>query len=251
MTKIKAVSFDLWDTLVIDDSDEPRRKAQGLRTKKQERRHLLWQTLDAQAPIPKEIVDVAFDVHDASFNKVWHDQHVTWPLAERVDVLLDGIGRTLPTDARAELVEAFAAMEVEIPPDPIDGAVAALANLAERYKLCICSDAVFTPGTGLRKIIEQHGMAPHFSGYVFSDEVPYSKPHRAMFDAVADTLDVGLDEIVHIGDRQHNDIAGPQALGMKGVLFTASRDVDRPGNTADAVCERHADLPEFIDGLAK
>ena len=29
---IKAVTFDLWDTVVHDDSDEPKRKAKGLRT---------------------------------------------------------------------------------------------------------------------------------------------------------------------------------------------------------------------------
>ena len=35
---IKAVTFDLWDTIVYDDSDEARRKAQGLRSKRDERR---------------------------------------------------------------------------------------------------------------------------------------------------------------------------------------------------------------------
>ncbi|GIT27925.1 MAG: hypothetical protein CM1200mP41_39690 [Gammaproteobacteria bacterium] len=31
---IKAVTFDLWDTVIHDDSDEPKRAAQGLRSKK-------------------------------------------------------------------------------------------------------------------------------------------------------------------------------------------------------------------------
>ena len=38
---IKAVTFDLWDTMIHDDSDEAKRKAQGLRSKKTERRHHL------------------------------------------------------------------------------------------------------------------------------------------------------------------------------------------------------------------
>ena len=42
---IKAVTFDLWDTMVHDDSDEPKRAARGLRSKREERRHLLWQAL--------------------------------------------------------------------------------------------------------------------------------------------------------------------------------------------------------------
>ena len=48
--KIKAVTFDLWDTIVHDDSDEPKRKAKGLRSKKAERRHLLWEALNRRPP---------------------------------------------------------------------------------------------------------------------------------------------------------------------------------------------------------
>ena len=35
---IKGVTFDLWDTMVRDESDEPVRAARGLRSKKAERR---------------------------------------------------------------------------------------------------------------------------------------------------------------------------------------------------------------------
>ena len=38
---VKAVTFDFWDTIVIDDSDEPKRAKRGLRSKPDERRHLL------------------------------------------------------------------------------------------------------------------------------------------------------------------------------------------------------------------
>jgi putative hydrolase of the HAD superfamily len=67
---------------------------------------------------------------------------------------------------------------------------------------------------------------------------------------VARTLGVRREEIVHVGDREHNDVKGPHALGMKAVLFVAARAADRAGTTADAVCERHADLPAIIDRLA-
>ncbi len=43
---IRAVTIDLWDTIIDDDSDEPKRKAKGLRTKAEERRHLVWAALD-------------------------------------------------------------------------------------------------------------------------------------------------------------------------------------------------------------
>jgi putative hydrolase of the HAD superfamily len=56
--------------------------------------------------------------------------------------------------------------------------------------------------------------------------------------------------MVHIGDRDHNDVKGPQLLGMKAVLFTATRDHDKATTSADAICERHSDLPAVIDRLA-
>jgi putative hydrolase of the HAD superfamily len=70
-----------------------------------------------------------------------------------------------------------------------------------------------------------------------------------MFATAARQLGVRLDQMIHIGDRQHNDIQGAQALGMKAVLLTASRAVDEPHTTADAVCRHYHDLPAIIDRL--
>ena len=55
--------------------------------------------------------------------------------------------------------------------------------------------------------------------------------------------------MVHIGDRDSNDVKGPQALGMKAVLFTAKRAQDAAITTADAICDNHAALPAAIDSL--
>ena len=247
---IKGITFDLWDTMVRDESDEPKRAARGLRPKKAERRHVLWRALNEIEPIDKARVELAYDVADAAFNRVWHDQFVTWTIAERLRVLLTGLGRALPDAAFARVVRAHEAMEVEISPDPIDGIAEALADLASRYKLCVVSDTIVTPANGLRALLEKHGLKRYFSGFAFSDEVGHSKPHRAMFDAAAKELGVALGELVHIGDRDHNDVKGPQSLGMKAILFTASRAHDKDTTSADAVCERHADLPGIVDRLA-
>ncbi len=247
---IKAVTFDLWDTMIHDDSDEATRKAQGLRSKRAERRHLLWEALNAAEPIGAERVNLAYDVADAAFNRVWHDLFVTWTIEERLRVVLEGIGRALPEAAFAKVVAAHESMEVEIPPDTIDGIEVALADLAQRYKLCVVSDTIVTPGRGLRDLLEGHGLKQYFSGFAFSDEIGHSKPHRAMFDAAADQLDVAMEEMVHIGDRDHNDVKGSQVLGMKAVLFVATRALDKDQTSADAICARHAELPGIVDRLA-
>ena len=92
---IKAVTFDLWDTVIHDDSDEPKRAAQGLRSKKEERRYLLWDALNNDAPITQEEVWLACNTVDAAFNHVWHTQFVTWRVRERLQIVIDGLGRSL------------------------------------------------------------------------------------------------------------------------------------------------------------
>lgn len=247
---IKAVTFDLWDTIVDDDSDEAKRKALGLRSKPLERRHLLWEALNDHEEISQEKVSAAFNVADIAFNKTWKQYFITLPVADRLTMVLKELDRSLPGDELAALSIAIGRMEVDIPPDPIEGIEKALKELSGRYKLCIISDAIVTPGFGLREILEGHGLKKYFDGFAFSDEVGYSKPHPSIFQAAAEQLGVEKEEMIHVGDRDHNDVKGPQALGMRAVLFTATRPDDKGMTSADAICENPADLPGIIDGLA-
>ncbi len=247
---IKAVTFDIWDTIVDDDSDEPKRAAQGLRSKRDERRHLVWEALNTVEAVDLDAVVAAYDVADAAFNVVWKENHINWTVEQRMRVIVGGMGKSLPDNVMAKLVHDTGRMEVDIPPNVIDGVKTAIENLAGRYKLSIVSDAIVTPGSGLREILEKYEVLEYFDGFAFSDEVGHSKPHITMFQSAADQLGVELDEIVHIGDRDHNDIKGPHAIGAKAILFTATRPDDRDITTADAICDDYADLPAIIDALA-
>ncbi len=248
--RIKAVSFDLWDTMIEDESDEPKRKARGLGSKRDDRRRLVHEALDRDEAIAYETVAVAYDVADAAFTKVWKEHHITWALRERLRVLLAGLGRGLPQDEIDRVVEATENMEIDVPPDAVPGVARAIEELAGRYKLCVVSDAIVSPGRVLRRLLDHHGLLGHFSGFVFSDEVGCSKPDPRMFHLAAEQLGVDLREMVHIGDRDPNDVKGPQALGMRAVLFSGIRDVDEATTSANAVCRDHAELPAIIERLA-
>jgi putative hydrolase of the HAD superfamily len=247
---IKAVTFDLWDTIIHDDSDEKRRAEMGLRSKRDERRHLVWEAIQDTRPLDAATVSQAYDVVDSAFNKVWKEHFITWSIEERLSVLLRGLGAELPAARFQDLVEAHEIMEVEIAPDPIEGIKEALEALSTRYKLCIVSDTIVTPGTGLRDLLEKHDLKKFFSGFAFSDEVGHSKPHPSMFESAAAQMGTEYPEMAHIGDRDHNDVKGSQKMGMKAVLFTATRGNDKGMTSADAICESHFDLPVVIDRLS-
>lgn len=247
---IKAVTFDIWDTIVHDDSDEAERKEKGLRSKREERRHQVWEALNAIEAIDLETVSLAYDVAEAGFVVTWKEGHINWTIDQRLRVVLNGLGRSVPGEVFSDLVERHGRMEVDIPPLVIAGVQDAIAELSTRYKLAIVSDAIVTPGSGLRELLDRYGVKQYFGGFAFSDEVGLSKPHRSMFDTAASQLGVGVDELVHIGDRDHNDVKGPHALGSKAILFTGSRPDDKDITTADAICTDYKELPGIVDRLA-
>lgn len=248
---IKAVTFDLWDTVFDDESDEPKRLAKGLLSKPETRHQLLLDALNRHYDISREELDIAYATGNAAFYKVWQEASMTWTNRERLEVVLKGLGKPLPDDELSVLSHAMEQLEVGLPPDILPGVEAAIQTLASRYKLCVISDTIVTSGFGLRDMLAHYDLLKHFSGFAFSDEVGRSKPHAAMFEAAQKQMDVPFDEMVHIGDRDNKDIKGAQALGMKAILYTAKRDVDRYTTSADAVCTSHDDLVGIIDAIGE
>jgi len=246
---IGAVTFDLWDCLFMDDTDEPKRAAAGLPPKPRARRDLVYEYLNRQAPITRETVDLAYGIVDAAFRKVWHDQHVTWSVRERHQVLLDGLGRELPEAEFAELVARHETMELDFRPDPAPGAVETLHVLKERFPLVVVSDTVNSPGTALRDLLKGAGLFECFRACVFSDEVGRSKPAPEMFQAAAAAVGARVEDLVHIGDRPHNDVGGAHGVGARAVLLTVVKQRPLDGHTPDAVCDDYAKLPAILEDL--
>jgi len=246
---IQAVTFDLWDTIIVDDSDEPKRTAKGLLSKYLTRRELVWKFLKKHESINKEEVDASYAATDAAFRKVWYDHNVTWQVDERLEIVLKGVGRTLPQEEMAELVRLHEEMELEIQPDLAPGIVKAIKELHGKYKLGVISDTIFSSGVVLRKLLQANDIEQYFDVFIFSDEMGYSKPDSRVFTAAAKGLGVDITTIVHVGDRNAKDIKGPQGLGAKGIYTTVVNDRGSSETSADAICRDYANLVEVVDSL--
>ncbi|MBL7189451.1 MAG: HAD family hydrolase [Phycisphaerae bacterium] len=246
---IRAITFDLWDTVLIDDSDEPKRAAQGLESKPLERRNLVHQFLERREPVPSEQIDLAYDMVDAAFRQVWYAQNVTWTVRQRLSVLLDGLCRHLPQREFDELVRLHEDMELAVRPDLAVGAAEALQNLHGKYKLGVISDAIFSPGRALRQLLAYYDIRKFFDAFVFSDEIGCAKPDARVFEAAAGDLSVEPGEIVHIGDREPKDIEGPHAIGARAVLCTVVKDRGSKNTKAEAICHDFSDLPAILEKL--
>ncbi len=246
---IGVVTFDLWDCLFCDETDEPKRAAAGRSSKGVERREVLHQYLCKHGAIEKAASDLAFDVANAAFNKVWHDEFVTWTVGERMRVLLAGLGRDIPEPDFSEMVGTMENMELEFRPNPAPGAVEALKALHGKYPLAVISDTVWSPGKNLREFLRGAGMFEYFDHFVFSDENGHSKPHPSVFEAIAEAAGVALGDLVHIGDRPHNDIGGAHAVGARGLLLQVVKQRDLEGHKPDAICGDYAKLPEVLASM--
>lgn len=249
MPRVQAVCFDLWDTVFVDDSDEPKRKALGLPPKAVERRELVHRFLARHAPLERALVDCAYDTADAAFWHAWRNHQVTWTVRERLGIVLAGLRRELPPDELAVLVRHHEEMELRVRPDLAPGVAETLQKLARRYKLAVVSDAIFTPGWALRELLAGYGLRDLFSAFAFSDEIGRSKPALEMFQRAAQEAGCRLTEMVHVGDREHNDVLGAQAAGCRAVLVTVVKDRGSRRTQADAVCRNYAELPAIIAAL--
>jgi putative hydrolase of the HAD superfamily len=246
---IKAITFDLWDTVFIDDSDEPKRKAAGRLPKKEERRQVVLEYAQKHRNVSKELVDSVYDAVDAAYRKVWHDQFVTWTVIERLEIVFTGLGISLPADEMDDIVKLHEEMELEFSPDFIDGVKEAIEELHKSYKLGVISDTIFSPGRVLREILKGEGLLDYFDHFVFSDEIGNSKPKPIVFESACENLGVQASELIHIGDREHNDILGPNKLGIGAVLCTASLDRGSENTEALAIFSDYKKLPAIIKSI--
>ncbi len=245
----RAITFDLWDTLVIDDSDEPERARRGLLSKSDTRRSEFSALVLANKPSLKPAeIDSAFDLAAARFRHWWKVEHHTPPIRDWLAVGLAELDIHDPTGLDA-LAASLGRLEVDIPPQPVPFIHELLQQLKGVVPLGIVSDTINTPADGLRSILRQHGLYDYFDYFAFSDEVGASKPAANGFQAVAEAFGVPPSSIVHVGDRQETDVDGIQRFGGKAVLYTGAIDRHHGQTTAEVICADYRTFVSQIDQL--
>ncbi len=255
---IEAITFDFWDTIAIDDSDEPKRQALGLPSKADARVDLFASHVTQKHPeIAYEQAVQAYQHANESFQHAWHEEQRTPGIAARMYDAYEFLGLR-PGPGRFsrlmrevdELVREIETMEVRIQPDFTPGVHAALDELSLHYKLGIISDTIHTTGRGLRYLLQRQGLLRYFNYMLFSDEIGASKPEPDVFRQAALGLGAAPYQIVHIGDRESNDISGPLSIGMNAILFTGVKDRGSDSTQAHAVCRTYAALPTIVRRLS-
>jgi len=107
----------------------------------------------------------------------------------------------------------------------LEGAAEALEELSSQgYALAVTSNVIFWPGYLTRVLLDKAGLGRFFRVQVYADEVGALKPSVKPFQEMLQALGASPSEAVHVGDSPQEDLAGALNAGMGAVLLDWGRE---------------------------
>ena len=214
---LKAVAFDLWETLITDTPDLSR-KQERLRTSRME------EILRARGyGAVADRIEHAYRALWRRCNDLYWSEHRDVPCRRQIEHFLEELGlapSTFDEDVLAELEHAYASAALEVLPATVEGAQETLATLKARgFGVGLISNTGRTPGSVLRSILGELGLARSIDVMVFSNEHGHCKPVPSIFEELRRGLGVRYDEMLFVGDNLFVDVHGAQSCGMRAVHF--------------------------------
>ncbi len=221
---MKAVTFDLWDTLIhLQDGD---------RLIYQKKREMVASALISKGekldvnynPLKKSSTSMSPQLayrkaQDLAAKKV--ASGLTMTPTEQLRFAGEMLGR-LPDEA--EFLDALSEIIAELPIKITPNAVKTLDSIKEMgLKTAVVSNTVDEPGSLLSPICERLGLSERIDKWKFSDESPYAKPSPQIFWECYKALGVVASETIHVGDSLTDVIGSRRAGSQESILFTHFR----------------------------
>ncbi|MEW5874017.1 MAG: HAD family hydrolase [Candidatus Zixiibacteriota bacterium] len=174
-----------------------------------------------------------------------HNGHHEYHIGDLLRTLAQANGTRLRRGELSALCDAYYA--------PITRAVSAypdarptLARLhGAGYTIGLLSNTCFRAADH-QYDLERFGLWPFFSATFFTSNGRYRKPHPEPFREICRRLSVSPKRCLYIGDRQKEDVQGPQGVGMQAVLVRRPHRKYEPGLTQ---CAEVTTLLELIDRI--
>ena len=231
---IRAIAFDLWETLITNSPELSRLQKEARMTR-------LEQILTRHG-FAREAERLEH-AHHREWNRC---QELYWsadldiPCRRQVEHLLEELeldAASFDEGTLAEIESAFASAPLHALPATVDGARDVLREMRVRdLRVGLISNTGRTPGSVLREVLMRLDLAPSIDAMVFSNEHGECKPRTSIFDALQRQLGIDYGEMVFVGDNLYVDVYGAQRCGMRGIHFI-------PSTRGDAVA------PEVEHGL--
>jgi putative hydrolase of the HAD superfamily len=222
MQHIRAIGFDLFDTLItvhgLGHQEALGRMLRGLQAQ--------GLTVDGDTFLPvyrdaaREFVSAARQHGRETHNRFW------------LSAALHRLGHDVTPDdgCIAAALEGYFSAFLEYA-SLLPGTTEMLATLQSRYRLGLLSN--FTDAPAVKSILSRLGLLPYFDVVLISGELGYRKPHAQVFEALWQQFKVPKAHIAFVGDDLEADVQGAQVAGMQPIWSTYARTL-RPPATAPA-----------------
>ena len=251
MAEITTVTFDLWQTLLLDNRElglaramvrlEGAQKALARFGEEYELEHVR----EAYRACYRQCRSVREQQLDVSFQEqveIFVD-HISPGLVERLD------GQVLD-----EIVRVYADSFLVCPPVLHADAKPVLRDLkAMGLNLGLISNTGMTPGATFRFYLDGEGVLGYFDQMTFSDEVKLAKPGTEIFLMTLRAMGTEPAQAIHVGDHVVNDVVGGNRSGMKTIWiegFYEREDPQDPESEPDAAVSDLGLVVEVIAALS-
>ena len=238
----RAVTFDYWDTLYTGAVLPERMKL---------RQTALQRMLaDLGHAIAEEELATLYHESGKEADRWWRDEHRGYTAAERIRWILQRLSIERPGDCE-HVARACTAVDdalIQYPPPLLDGADAAVRQIADRYRLGIISDTGFASGKAQDDLLRRDGLRSLFEVTVYSVDIGHAKPRREPFAAALDALAIPPEDVIHIGDNERTDVRGALDMGMRAIRVDFVRQ--NGPSSAEFVARTFDELTEYLAGAA-
>lgn len=235
---LKAVTFDLWQTLLLDTPE-------GLRRARADRVGGIQDALARRGfGLDLAAVERAYDAVGPRLENVWVTRRDVGP-RDQVRLLLECLGLDGGLSAHGKLMDAledaYCLPILSAMPILNAGARDVLETLQGRgLRLALICNTGRTPGKMLRLVLERLGLLGYLSVLSFSDELGLRKPHPEIFRQTLSALGVAPAEATHVGDDVTTDVAGARGVGMRAIHLCHPTGVSQHSDGAERISSLHA-----------
>jgi FMN phosphatase YigB (HAD superfamily) len=234
------ISFDFWNTLYGDGSEENRLT---LRVK------YLQNIINYYKQVDEEEVVAAFSHSTQFFLHEWKNNKRTPSAEERIVFMADKLHVSLPDKLVDQIVSYFGYMIFEIRPREIKPIKSIIPELAKEFPLGIISDTGYISGKYIKSFLEREGLSSYFNSMVFSDEQQHSKPHSSVFELMAAELSIPVNKLIHIGDLERTDIEGALNAGCACIRYVGEKFSEPLESRANIVIKDYKLLRQCLNRL--
>ncbi len=217
MVYVEAITFDLWQTLIIDNRELGRARTQ------------------------KRLEDTSSCLNNAGYDftsehlleayrncyrtcKALHNQEKDFTFDEQIRIFIDSIEPDLSNKLEGHVIDRithyYGEAFFDFPAPMASGALETLKKVQDKgYKIGLISNTGMTPGVLFRRYFQDKQILEFFQSLIFSDEVRLTKPSKQIFDITLRELETDPAKAVLVGDHIRNDVLGANLAGMQSILL--------------------------------